>query len=466
MKEVITNNGRFNITEELYESIVSNNPELLMEKRGGKKFRKQNVISKNKKKEEEAKVANYTSQLEHINNCENIDDREQLLNDLINDFNEETLSDDLKQEIEQQIKAANDNIETIKHNEKVKVYNKNMGSDDLNFEKDDDDNLSPDEKDRKKNEQLGNVVTNPQLRQIMEKMILSNRYILERCQRKVEDTLGLIATLPGFEYSTTAIPVGYMKEGNKIYYKLSNGNVVDNNGEPVTLDKNNFKDLGDNTLLDDPEEQKKLAAMLRKANGNNKDENNVFRGTTEKRKSQRNSIISALQGGMIITPNKNTDENVKLYTAAIEIQKGTGEAGTIMHNLMKERISPQIREISADRKNKEQGMTENNEAKYKFANMIDDFLSNIVSKVIVTREALFNSVVNTIRFDEYYKGKYIIDLVAVPTQFDIKRQVIKFQNRQTGTVDALLIVQPIVGAGIKALRGIFDIFNHDVQTTA
>ena len=35
MKEVITNNGRFNITEELYESIVSNNPELLTLSCGG-----------------------------------------------------------------------------------------------------------------------------------------------------------------------------------------------------------------------------------------------------------------------------------------------------------------------------------------------------------------------------------------------------------------------------------------------
>ena len=486
MKTVITNNGQFNITEELYESIVSNNPELLMERdsllldpRGGYLQYDDNNDDNNDdiasndndegvshSKASDAKLASCTSAIEIIRKCPDIKQQEKIAKEWIQDNKEEdgTFCQDNKinNKIENMVNGV---LNTIKQNRKQLIFNKNISDVDFNAMND---NLEKDGS-MPSDDELKQILDNPRLAKLEERMIMNNRLILERCASKIQSTLGLLSSLPSFETKMSEMPVKYYNAGDEVYYILSdnNGTVVNSDGEKITNDnlirniKNNAKDIlsknEDNSEVLPNElniqQQKKLANILRGKVSNNSPIN-----TTINRKGEDTSgFMTSIQGGILIRNADNKDEAVKLYGQSVENSKNE-----VIRSLMKIRFGAEARSRSNIRRNN----PESTHILDRVASNFDNLAATLTKQIIVTRENSFTSVVNTIRFDEFWQGKYTIENMSLPTQFDIKRQALKFTNKETGTVDALLIIKPFIGAGLKALKGINDVFDHKVKMSS
>lgn len=414
MIKVITGNGEFHITQDLYESIMVNNPEILNEKSWKDKERKKAVENPKYKK---SATDHMVSRLEDMRkNSDVVDPRQQIIDDQALKGN---LPDEFKNDVSPEVKKE------IKDAEVVSNTDNNSNNNDVQDNQEQDNVVADNIIDKDKEaEKLEHFINNADLK----KQIASAKNLAGSIVKRIKKVIQSYVGIGG-----SAIPP--IKGTTPTQQDTNAGSVtsVSNDTSPVENEVGNIE----NSVVDTTTEQPKQKASVLK---------NL---------SKVHPDVKLALGGFKLSPvitdfsRKNSDiGKVLKYYKSAQQKTSKSEIDDMISYLILLRTDPSRFEKTSDDVIKQ------------FETMAYDYLRSTVYKLEINSTKNYENILRIIRFDQPLSDAFYINNVDTIQQFGTRENAIAYKNKSDDIIDMLVIAYPLFSQGSEIVNNLKPIWNN------
>lgn len=423
MVKVLTENGIFEITNDLYEAIKNNNPEILEEK----VFLKKDKIKDNKNKKIIKKVEkiinsklNRTKAYEILNNKD------------IKKLSDDEISQLLIRQASSKPEMANLSS-SISDDASEKVIQDEQPKTDIQTVDNPSDNQSDNPSDKqsnidneKNNNQNGSNNDNDGEISLMEDFIKNGKL-----KEEIIDCESVAITLVKYIKSIERSRIG--SYGSDIQPEKS-------------FTSSNLKKAYDK----DPENSKNFRDYLKK----NKITSSELMQANKYKKSdiadKTKAASKFLMGGFIfrpISPNDDEYTGLSLRFLGEAVQNNNSEIAKMIHVMYKIKNNTTNNIVDIDQ-NKE-----------KFERMVVKYLTNVCYKLTINSSEDFYRMIQVMRYDPKIRARFDIREMNDIRFMDAKRTIMLFINKNDNNPSLLLIVEPVLARTKEFLKGFSPLVN-------
>lgn len=494
MVNVYTNNGQFNITESLMEAIKVNNPELLVEKNNEEtngltanqkrhyrnisdyeaakeRFEKNKAAKKAKEDaqnqydykpgdtlfkdksdselEKSDKAIIFDQILRHNDKISypiEIDNRKYTRSDINNILKDD---EEFRSAYEEIQKIKNGNDEEAK---KALSVNSGLDSPTIDYVRGDNDNDNF--------QSFYNFIKSPILAREINTVESLAHKLIQRCETCVKDTLGLTSSIVNPITTTDNDDLNNdlnntLNHSDNTYYN----NDILKMPNKLKNTKGDFKSIsvGDETLFNNNDNKNKNKNIkMKNLNGGVKNDSRF--GGVASLLTNGVRFSSLFKYGDDINDERHLGTAIKYYASALSNGKG-------LPNNNKSMIDDLFKYFLDYRRDKSKFMQyiggkedtiDDSLIKNEFANLVYNLLHNVVWKVQIADDSMFDSVMRAIKFDKKMAENFDINNMSELQMFNAKEQTLIFRHRGTQAIALILVGMPLLARGkeiLKKLKG-------------
>mgnify|MGYP006993851092 CR=1 FL=1 len=96
----------------------------------------------------------------------------------------------------------------------------------------------------------------------------------------------------------------------------------------------------------------------------------------------------------------------------------------------------------------------------KFTNMVNNFLHNTVYRLVVNNDDNYNNIIRAIRSEPAIRDLFNIESSASMQQFNTKEDILAFRNKQDKIIDLVIIATPLFYQGKEIVKQLGNIMKH------